>query len=109
MLFRSWPALAAITATLVDDPVAADAAAELCEPVAHAWEEAARRGIADPLLRRAVLGCADIAVRRVDPALRPEVEAYAELVASGRTPGDELRAVADTHGPLHLLTEETRA
>ncbi len=31
---RSWPAVAALTATLVDDPVAADVARAACEPVA---------------------------------------------------------------------------
>ena len=31
---RWWPAIAAITATLLDDPVAADVAAEPCAPVA---------------------------------------------------------------------------
>ena len=39
---RWWPALAALVATLVDDPVAADEAAELCAPVADAWQTAAR-------------------------------------------------------------------
>jgi glutamate--cysteine ligase len=100
---RWWPALAALTATLVDDPVAADVAAELCQPVAHAWEAAARRGIDDPDLRRAVVGCADVAARRVAPGLRPELEALAELVAAGRTPGDEVREAAEAHGPLELL------
>lgn len=104
---RWWPALAALTTTLIDDPVAADAAAELCEPVAHAWEEAARRGIADPLVRQAVVGCVDVAARRVDPALRKEVERLAELVAAGRTPADELREDAERHGPLDLLIRES--
>ena len=44
---RWWPALAAITVTLLDDPVAADAAAELCAPVADSWETAARHGCDD--------------------------------------------------------------
>lgn len=106
---RWWPALAALTVTLVDDPAAAEEAAELCEPVAHAWETAARSGIADPALRRAVVGCAEVAARRGPEALRADLEAYAELVASGRTPSTELRAVADAHGPLRLLEEEARA
>ena len=42
---RWWPALAALTVTLADDPVAADAAAELCAPVADSWETAARHGL----------------------------------------------------------------
>ena len=106
---RWWPALAALTVVLADDPVAADLAAELCEPVAHAWETAARHGLADPTVRAAVVGCADVAARHVPEGLRPEVEAFAELVASGRTPSDELRVHADTHGPVHLLEEEAHA
>jgi glutamate--cysteine ligase len=106
---RWWPALAAMTVTLIDDPAAADAAAELCEPVASAWETAARHGTADPVLRAAVTGCAEVAARRGPPELRADLEAFAELVASGRTPSGELRAVADAHGPLHLLEEEAHA
>ncbi len=45
---RWWPALAALVATLVDDPMAADAAAELCAPVADAWQTAAREGSGRP-------------------------------------------------------------
>jgi len=106
---RWWPALAALTVTLIDDPEAADAAAELCEPVAHAWETAARTGTADPDLHAAVAGCAEVAARRGPPDLRDELEAFAELVAEGRTPSGELRAVADAHGPLRLLEEEAHA
>jgi glutamate--cysteine ligase len=98
-----------MTVTLIDDPAAAEAAAELCEPVASAWETAARHGTADADLRAAVTGCAEVAARRGPPELRAELEAFAELVASGRTPSGELRAVADAHGPLHLLEEEAHA
>ena len=106
---RWWPALAGLVATLVDDPVAADAAAEHCEPIAHAWEAAARHGLADPAIRAAVRGCAAVAAERAPDGLRAEVAELAELVASGRSPGEELRAVADRHGPLRLLEEEARA
>ncbi|MGI9157743.1 MAG: ergothioneine biosynthesis glutamate--cysteine ligase EgtA [Marmoricola sp.] len=106
---RWWPAVAALTATLLDDPVAADLAAELCQPVADAWESAAREGMADPAIRAAVLGCVDVAARRCPDVLKPEVEAYAELLASGRTPSDELRARADADGPLRVLEEEAHA
>ena len=59
---RWWPALAAITATLVDDPVAADAAAELCAPVADAWQTAARARAGRPgRSARAVTGCVEVA------------------------------------------------
>uniref|UniRef100_UPI001E5B224E ergothioneine biosynthesis glutamate--cysteine ligase EgtA n=1 Tax=Blastococcus atacamensis TaxID=2070508 RepID=UPI001E5B224E len=51
-----WPALAAVTATLLDDPVAADRAADACAPVAGRWSDAARLGLADPALRTAAVG-----------------------------------------------------
>ena len=106
---RWWPAMAAITATLADDPVAAETAAELCEPVAHSWTDAARDGLSDPGVRRAVVGCAEVAARRCPVELRSEVEAYAELLASGRTPSSELRARVQEVGPLRVLEEEARA
>ncbi len=85
---RWWPALAALTVTLIDDEVAADRAAELCEPIGDGWVAAARDGLADPRLRAAVEGCAEVAARRCPAPLQPEVEAYAELILSGRTPGE---------------------
>ncbi|MEP6815911.1 MAG: ergothioneine biosynthesis glutamate--cysteine ligase EgtA [Marmoricola sp.] len=106
---RWWPALAALTVTLADDPVAADAAAELCLPVVDAWQAAARDGMADPAVRRAVTGCVDLAARRCPDPLKPELEAFAELIASGRTPSAELRARVDKHGPLRVLDEEAHA
>ncbi|RLV49482.1 ergothioneine biosynthesis glutamate--cysteine ligase EgtA [Nocardioides mangrovicus] len=106
---RWWPALAAVTATLVDDPVAADEAAAWCEPVADAWDAAARVGLADLGVRRAVLGCLDVAVLRAPAGLRTEVEAFAELLASGSSPSQELRATAETYGPLRVLEEESVA
>ena len=106
---RWWPAVAAVTATLVDDPVAADVAAGLCAPVAGAWEAAARSGIAAPAVRRAVLGCLDVAAGRCPPALKIEVEELAELFGSGRTPSGELRRRIEADGPLRVLEEEARA
>jgi glutamate--cysteine ligase len=106
---RWWPALAAITATLIDDPVAADRAAELCEPVRDGWVAAARDGLGDAALHRAAFGCVEVAARRCPPELAGAVEAYAELVAAGRTPGDELRERAEATSPLAVLEEEARA
>jgi glutamate--cysteine ligase len=106
---RWWPALAAFTVTLLDDEVAADRAAELCEPVRGAWSAAARDGTADAVLRTAVRGCAEVAASRCPPQLRAEVESLAELAARGATPGDELRDRATAAGPLALLEEEAHA
>lgn len=94
-----WPALAAVTTTLLDDPVAADRAAEACEPVAGHWSDAAHRGLADPALLAAARSCLDAALAAAPPGLRPEVEALAELVDGGRSPGDAVLHTARTAGP----------
>ncbi|WP_051276940.1 ergothioneine biosynthesis glutamate--cysteine ligase EgtA [Marmoricola sp. URHB0036] len=106
---RWWPAVAAMVATLVDDPVAADEAADLCAPVADAWQTAARRGLEHPLIRAAATACVDLAARRAPDGLRDEVEDYAELIASGRTPSGELRSRVEQGGPLAVLEEEAHA
>ena len=106
---RWWPALAALTATLADDRVAADEAADVCAPVAHVWEAAARDGLDYPAVRRAVTGCVEIAARRCPESLRAEVEAFAELISSGRTPSGELRRRIHETSPLDVLLEEARA
>jgi glutamate--cysteine ligase len=102
-----WPALAAVTATLLDDPVAADRAAEASEPVAGAWTRAAREGLADPALRRAATDCLTAAVDAVPDVLRPEVTALAELVAAGRSPGDAVLTAAQRGGPYAALLSAT--
>ena len=107
--YRWWPALAALVVTLVDDDVAADRAAELCGGLGDSWTAAAREGLGHQALLAATRGCADVAAERCPPALRSEVEAYAELVRDGRTPGDELRERARVHGPLRMLEEVTDA
>jgi glutamate--cysteine ligase len=106
---RWWPAVAALTTVLVDDPVAADAAADACAPVAHVWEAAARDGLGDPEIRRAVTRCVEIAARRCPEALRTEIEGFAELISSGRTPSGELRRRVMATSPLAVLEEEAHA
>ena len=90
--------------------MAADAAAELCAPVADGWETAARHGLADPAVpggrdRRA----SSVAARRCPPALQAEVEELAELVALRPHPSDELRRRVEAAGPLAVLEEEAHA
>ncbi|MCW2762689.1 MAG: hypothetical protein JWR85_2890 [Marmoricola sp.] len=106
---RWWPAIAAFTATLVDDAEAADVATEICAPIAEAWGTAARKGLEDPAIHLAVSGCLDIAVRRCPDGLRSELEDFAELIASGRTPSGELRRRVEQTSPLVVLEEEAHA
>ena len=104
-----WPALAAVLGTLLDDPVAADVAAAAAEPVAGAWDRAARDGLTDPALAAAARTCLSAALDRAPSALRPEVTALAELVDRGGCPGDALAATARTHGASAALLTATSA
>jgi glutamate--cysteine ligase len=104
-----WPALAAVTATLLDDPVAADRAAEASAPVAGAWTQAARLGLTDDALCRSARACLAAAVDRVPVALRPEVSALAELVDRGRSPGDAVLRTVRRAGPCTALLDSTEA
>lgn len=98
-----WPAVAAVTATLLDDSVAADRAAAATAPVAGAWDRAARLGLVDPALRRAAVACLTAALDAVPAALRPEVTALADLVDRGASPGDTLLASARADAPSTAL------
>ena len=106
---RWWPALAAVVTVLLDDPVAAEAAAAACEPLAGRWTAAARDGLRDPALAAAADRCLEAAVAASPPALKGGVEAYAALIATRRTPGDELADRIARRGPLKTLEEEAGA
>jgi ergothioneine biosynthesis glutamate--cysteine ligase EgtA len=106
---RWWPALAALTVMLIDDERAADLAEDACAPVAGRWAVAARDGLGDPVVGLAARQCMQIAAEHCTQELRPQVEAYAEMVSRGRTPGDELRELAAVAGPLAILEEEAHA
>lgn len=106
---RWWPALAALTVTLTDDERAADLAQDACAPVAGQWTIAARDGLRDLQMGVAARRCALIAAEHCPPELRPQVQAYAEMVDRGRTPGDDLRELAAARGPLAILEEEAHA
>jgi glutamate--cysteine ligase len=102
---RWWPAIAAVTATLMDDPVAADLATEAAEPAAQLWIEAARDGLANATLAKCAGRCLAIAAGRVPAELRSAVADLADLVESGRCPGDLLAERVGEIGPLAALGE----
>lgn len=105
----AWPALAGLTATLLDDPVAADAAAEACLPVVGRWTDAAHHGLADPALHEAARACLAAAADRCPADLRPALHALAELVDAGRSPGDAVLTTARARGPEAALLAATSA
>ncbi len=106
---RWWPAVAAVAATLLDDQAAADEAMEATERTARRWGKAARHGLRDELLADSARRCLAIAAGRVPAELRPAVADLAELVESGRSPGDLLASRIDQVGPLAALEELAHA
>jgi glutamate--cysteine ligase len=106
---RWWPGIAAVAATLLDDPVAAGLATEATEQAAGLWTEAARDGLGHPVLAESARRCVAIAARRAPAALAPAVEDLAGLVESGRCPGDLLADRITEVGPLAAFGELARA
>jgi glutamate--cysteine ligase len=106
---RWWPAIAAVVTTLMDDPVAADLATEATEGTAALWAQAAQHGLRHPALARSARRCVAIAAGRVPADLAPAVADLAELVDSGRCPGDLLAQRIGQIGPCAALEELAHA
>jgi glutamate--cysteine ligase len=104
-----WPAIAAVVTTLLDDPAAADAAAEATEQTAPLWTEAARDGLADTKLARSAARCVAIAADRAPAELCSAVAELADLVESGRCPGDLLAERVAQVGPTAAFEELAHA
>jgi glutamate--cysteine ligase len=102
---RWWPAIAAVVTTLMDDPVAADLATEATERTAGLWARAACHGLADAALADSARRCLRIVAGRVPAQLVAAVADLADLVESGRCPGDLLADRIDEIGP-HAAFEE---
>ena len=106
---RWWPAIAAVVTTLMDDPVAADQMKEATERTAPLWTAAAREGLSNDVLAESARRCVQIAAERVPAGLRRAVEDLAELVYSGRCPGDVLAQRIAEIGPRAAFEELAHA
>lgn len=95
---RWMPGLVALVSAMLDSAAAGEVA-DACRPIAHRWQTAARDGLTDPGLRTAAVAAVSAALPHVPAALRGEADAYAELVDSGRSPGDLLAADIERRGP----------
>lgn len=84
-----WPAVVFTIVTLLDDPVAADLAAEAVEPVATAWDAAARLGLGDQRIHAAANRCVALAAERAPAGLRDGMQRLAAAVEQGRSPADD--------------------
>ena len=105
---RWWPAIAAVVTTLMDDPVAADMATEATERTTLLWTEAAREGLGDAVLADSARRCLQIAAGRVPAELVPAVADLADLIESGRCPGDLLAQRIAEIGPHAAFQELAR-
>jgi glutamate--cysteine ligase len=106
---RWWPAVVAVATTLMDDPVAADLAAEATEGLGSPWTLAARDGLANERIAAAARRCLRIAAERTPVELAAEVTELAQLVDSGRSPGDLLTERIGKVGPRAAFAELARA
>jgi glutamate--cysteine ligase len=93
-----WAAVVFTMVTLLDDPVAADLAAEAVEPVATAWDTAARLGLRDRRLCAAANRCVAIAAERAPAELTDAVQRLVDNVEQGRCPGDDFSDQVVDHG-----------
>ncbi|WP_432417542.1 ergothioneine biosynthesis glutamate--cysteine ligase EgtA [Actinoplanes solisilvae] len=68
-----WIVPVAVLSALLDDDATTGTALDLAQPTADRWEEAFRCGLADPPLLSTATAALDLAVRRLDPAMRERV------------------------------------
>ncbi len=93
-----WPAVVFTLTTLLDDPVAADIAAEAVEPVATAWDTAARLGLGDRRLYTAANRCVAAAAERAPAQLADTMSRLVCNVEQGRCAADEFSDRVIEHG-----------
>jgi glutamate--cysteine ligase len=103
-----WPALVFTLVTLLDDPVAADIAAEATEPVATAWDIAARVGLADKRLHASATRCIQVAAERVPAALQDSMQRLVRIVEEASCPGEEFAQRAIRCGVAGAVTQLAR-
>jgi glutamate--cysteine ligase len=103
-----WPAVVFTLVTLLDDPVAADTAAEVVEPVATAWDAAARAGLRDRRLYEAANACVALAAERAPAGLADPMRRLAGMVERGRCPGDDFSDEVIEHGIAATVAKAAR-
>ena len=105
-----WPAVVFTLATLLDDPAAAQLAAEATESVATAWDRAARDGLADRDLQAAALRCVHAVADRAPAELVDAMQRLVRQVELGRSSADnfsDLVAARGVGAAMSALTSST--
>ena len=93
-----WLAVVFTLVALLDDPAAADIAAEAVEPVATAWDTAARVGLRDRRLYKAANKCVAVAAEKAPAGLTDAMRRLVRSVEQGRCPGDDFSDQVIAHG-----------
>jgi glutamate--cysteine ligase len=107
-----WPVLVAVVVGLLDDPAAAERAADVCAPTADRWTAAALMALRDPILHKAALELMPLAragAARLGAGadLLAALDAFAgSYVEPGRSPADDLSRRLTELGPTGLLRQE---
>jgi glutamate--cysteine ligase len=100
-----WPAVVFTLATLLDDPVAAGIAAEAVEPVATAWDTAARIGLDDQRIYTAANRCVAVAAERAPAELFDGMQRLLAAVERRRCPADDVSERVIENGIAATVTE----
>ena len=100
-----WPAVVFTLVTLLDDPVAADIAAEVTEPVAMAWDRAAQIGLGDRRLHQAATRCVEAAAERAPAEIEESMAQLVRSVEKGRCPADDFSDRAVKYGIATAITQ----
>jgi glutamate--cysteine ligase len=100
-----WPALTFMLVTLLDDPDAAEIAAEATGSVAHAWDTAARVGLADRRLHASALTCVHAAAERAPAELHGSMQHLVQMVEQGSCPGDAFSGRVIRFGVATAVTQ----
>jgi glutamate--cysteine ligase len=103
-----WPAVVFTLVALLDDPLAADMAAEAVEPVATAWDTAARAGLCDRRLYEAANKCVAVAAENAPAGLTDAMQRLVRTVERGRCPGDDFSDGVIEHGVAATVSEAAR-
>ena len=100
-----WPAVVFTLVTLLDDPVAADIAADATEAVATAWDRAAQIGLGDRRLHEAATRCVQTAAERAPAELEESMQQLMRSVEKGRCPADDFSDRAVKYGIATATTQ----
>ncbi len=103
-----WPAVVFTLVTLLDDPVAAALAAEAVQPVATAWDTAARIGLDDQRVYAAANRCVAIAAERAPAGLVEPMQRLVDAVEQGRCPADDVADQVIENGIASTVTQLAR-